>query len=305
MDIDIFFSDYIMANLMKIQGALMPAPEPTDEDTHDTGFPEKEKAKKSDEKLKREKAGRHIADEEIKEDPNESEDPEGEENIDGGDDEDINDTRSISAKSKSDVDNSPENQILKIDKNTPSKVDQRILVMFDKMTITLGEVVPLKVADDPEYEGIIDVERSEIPHVNILQLSLEGIEVEFNNGRQQNLNLIMNRLFIKDLQKIKKVVDGIEDGTKYMIPECYQMIMSNPEIEREFDEGSSYYTMTTKTFRTEDFKSIRDDEESVVARDHVANNMAQLKVSVKIAGPCTDVEFLFSNLRLIGKINAI
>lgn len=82
------------------------------------------------------------------------------------------------------------------------------------------------------------------------------------------------------------------------------MILSNPAIEKELDDGSSVYTLNTKTFRTEDFKSIRDDDQdSFIADDQNKNSIAQLKVQVKIAGPTTKVEFLFDNLRLIGKFN--
>jgi len=308
MDIDIFFSDYILANLMKIQTALMPPPPEKVEEImeplkkSEEMNAEKDEIQKNKNKLLRGKA-RRISKKENKEDGDEDLD-EGEENIEDDRNEDVNDTRSLSAKSKSDVDNSPENTIMKIDTSAPSKIDQKIIILFDRMTITLGEVVPFKVADLPEYEGIIDTHRSEVPHVNILEMAFEGMEIEFNNGKQQNLNLIMNRFYIKDLQKVRELKDGIEQDAKPLIPECFHMIMSNPEIEKEFDEGSSYYTMNTKQFKTEDFKSIRDDEESIVAQDHLANNLAQLKISVKMFGPCTDVDFLFSNLRLIGKASA-
>ncbi|CAI2359786.1 unnamed protein product [Moneuplotes crassus] len=298
MKIDIFASDYVLANLTKIQGALSPPPAQKVEEvvSPDTHPPKAKKKEKPGASLLR-KLVRNI-EEESKNDDDE-EDNEGEENIENEENDNINETRSISAKSKTEVDENPENKILKIDRNMKSKVDQRILIIFDKMTITLGEVVPLNVAHSSKYEGVIDVLRSDIPHVNILEMAFEGLEVEYNTGKQQALNLVMNRFYVKDLQKIRKIEDGIEQEAAPLIPECYQMVLSNPEIEKEFDDEASFYTMNSANLKTEDFKSLKADEESIIDMDQNVNSLAQLKVAVRMFGPCTDVDFLFSNLRLI------
>lgn len=189
---------------MKIQKALLPpAEEKKDEEKENEKEEEsKEFAKQGEEalgadgkkkffkKIVKQQNGRtfdHSDDEEKDEE-------EGEENFDVDEKLIANDVKSISAKSMTDVENNPENQLLKTEKPKSTKVDQRILILFDKMKITLGEVVSADDARTKKFEPIIDHERSEIPHVNILEMFFEGLEIEVNNGETQNINLIMNRL---------------------------------------------------------------------------------------------------------------
>jgi hypothetical protein len=76
------------------------------------------------------------------------------------------------------------------------------------------------------------------------------------------------------------------------------MILSNPDIEKEYDDGTSHYSLNTKTVRTDEFLSMRDLNDSVAENDNV-NHLNQLKLFVRMQNQTTDVEFMFSNLRLI------
>jgi len=82
--------------------------------------------------------------------------------------------------------------------------------------------------------------------------------------------------------------------------------LSNPDIEEEYDDSNSQYTSGTKTVRTEDFKSIADDdEESFGAVDHIRSPITQLKLVLKIEKETTNIEFMFSDLRLTGTITLL
>lgn len=169
------------------------------------------------------------------------------------------------------------------------------------MNITLGEVVTPAQCKTGKYDGIIDVHKSEIPHVNILMLQMEGLEIEYNGGRTQNLHLVMSRLYMKDLQKVQERRAG-ELVVRNLIPDCYQMILSNPDIEKEYDESSSHFSMNAKSVRTEDFLSMRDaDNESVTNAADTASSMSQLRLSLLMENQTTNVDFMFTNLRLVGK----
>ena len=174
------------------------------------------------------------------------------------------------------------------------------------MKITLGEVISQDQVNTRKYDGIIDTHKSEIPHSNILEIILEGIELEFNSGISQNLCLVMSRLYMKDLQKVQ-VTKNNEIIVSNLIPNCYQMILSNPDIEsKEYDEASSHFSMNAKSVRTEDFLSFRDVNESIaISEDNKKSNMSQLKLSLLIQNQTTNVDFLFANLRLISKFSII
>lgn len=312
-DIDIYFSDYIMANVLNIQNSLFPPPEPkedqekelTEEEKSQALEGEKDKRKvdnKISKKLNRHKRGRQF--EESEDDEAEIEEVnEGEEDIEAEESSEAGEVKSIDAKSKSDVENNPENKKENEDHNVSTKVDQRILILFDKMNITIGEVITKEQADSRKYDGIVDVNRSEIPHINILEMRLEGLEIEVNSGKALNLNLIMTRLYIKDLQKVQDIKNEMQIGTKYLIPACYQMVLSNPDIEKDFDDTASQFTLRTKSVATEDFRSAfgDEDEDSAVAIEGARNSVTQLRMAVKMINQSTDVEFYFSNLRLICK----
>ena len=135
----------------------------------------------------------------------------------------------------SDVESKPENKKEEDQQKKNDKVDFRFLVFFDRMNIVIGEVLSEQQIKSDEFDGIIDTHRSEIPHVNILEMNMEGLEIEFDQGQSMQVHLIMSRLYMKDLQKIKEEKDGMQIGTKSLIPSCYQMILSNPEIEKEYE----------------------------------------------------------------------
>lgn len=183
----------------------------------------------------------------------------------------------------------------------PPRIDQRVLMSFDKMRITIGEVATEQQVRDPSFQEILDTQRTEIPHINIMEMILEGLEIEYDSGSQTNLHLIMTRLYMKDLQKVQEIRKNLVVGSKTLIPPCYQMILSNPDIEKEYEDNSSHYSMNTKSMATEDFMSIRNDG-SFIEHPGTVNNQNQLRLYVKMEGQTTDVEFMFSNLRLIGKL---
>ena len=307
-DIDIYFSDYIAANLMKIQNALMPPPEePKEPKKRKKTQPEPDQNIKDEEdddgneeyksvKFENKPKGRTFeVDEEDKiEELPEQEvvDEDGEENASVGK------IKQIDIRSKSDVEEVQGPQRKNVNRGPP-KIDQRVLLVFDKMRITIGEVASEEQVKDSDYDHIIDTHRSEIPHMNILEMILEGLEIEYDSGTAMNLHLIMTRLYMKDLQKVPDVRKSLVIGAKNLIPPCYQMILSNPEFEKEIDDNSSHYTMITKSYRTDDFKSIRDEEEGSFVNPNSQNINNQLRLFVKIENQTTDVEFLFSNLRLV------
>ena len=188
-------------------------------------------------------------------------------------------------------------------KHKPTKVDQRILIFFDKMRVTMGEVVRQEKIDSGKYDGIIDTHKSEIPHINFVEMMIEGLELEYSSGSIQKLYMIMTRLYIKDLQKVQ-VIENNKAVVKNLIPEWYQMILSNPDIEQEFDDTSSHYSMNTKSVKTEDFlsiKDINDIESSVNSEEEVRDSLNQLKLSMIMQNQTSNVDFQFSNMRLICK----
>jgi len=327
-EIDIFFSDYIMANVLNIQKELLPPPPEEDkvEEINDEEEKDKEKQEIDVDTIQVEgkegtathkknmlkkmhgksKIRKFESDDDDVNDGDEEE--EGEENFEDDDNQDTQDLKNLDAKSLSDVENNPENQMMKKQKKSSEKVDQRILILFDKMKITLGEVLTNDQVKSHKYDGIIDSDRSDIPHVNILELFFEGLEIELNVGEIMNLNLIMNRMIMRDLQKIKDEDHENEDESniKSLIPPCFHNILSNPDIEEEYDDSNSQYTSGTKTVRTEDFKSIADDdEESFGAVDHIRSPITQLKLVLKIEKETTNIEFMFSDLRLTGTITLL
>lgn len=62
--------------------------------------------------------------------------------------------------------------------------------------------------------------------------------------------------------------------------------------------------MNTKSFRTDDFLSIKDfnNQSSENSEDQTTNNLSQLKLSMIMHGQTSNVDFLFSNMRLICKL---
>lgn len=316
-DIDIYFSDYIMANCLNIQNALFPpeevkAVEEGDDENQEDGQGDNDKEVKrnskkgsKNKKFKRHSKGRTFEISSEEEDGEGEDEEGGDENADGTEDENANigDIKNLDMKSISDVENHSENN-KEEDKEKADKVDIRALIFFDRMNIKIGEVVSKEQLRSGKYDDVIDTHRSEIPHVNILEMNMEGLEIEFDQGTSMKVNLIMSRLYMKDLQRVKDTKNGMDIGTKSLIPSCYQMILSNPEIEKEREDGSSHYSMNTRTVKTEDFKSIRgDDEESIIEANNndLRSSTNQLMLSLKIQGQTTSVEFIFSNLRLIGK----
>jgi len=125
----------------------------------------------------------------------------------------VGEIKSLDLKRKSDVEEAQGNKRQEKD-NRPPKIDQRVLLFFDKMRITIGEVATDKQKKDKNYEGIIDTYRSEIPHMNILEMILEGLEIEYDSGTAMNLHLIMSRLYMKDLQKVQENQKGLAINTK-------------------------------------------------------------------------------------------
>lgn len=105
---------------------------------------------------------------------------------------------------------------------------------------------------------------------------------------------------MRDLQKVSEEDDDNEFVSRSLIPSCFHNILCNPDIEQEYenDEGSMV-SLGLKTVRTEDFKSIVD-EESFAAVDKAKAPITQLKLIVKIEKQTTSVEFLFADLRLTG-----
>jgi hypothetical protein len=301
-----------MANLMKIQKELLPPAEEKKEDKEDYEEESKDFTKEVEnilgasgkekmfKKLIKQPKGRTFDNSDDDEKNKDEEDDEGEENFDVDEKLNANDVKSISAKSMTDVENNPENQLLKTEKPSSTKINQRILILFDRMKITLGEVVSDEDAKTQKFEAIIDHERSEIPHVNILEMFFEGLEIEVNNGETQNINLVMNRLLMRDLQKVSEEDEYNEFVSRSLIPSCFHNILCNPDIEQEYDDEGSMVSFGLKTVRTEDFKSIVN-EESFAAVDRVKTPIAQLKLIVKIDKQTTSVEFLFADLRLTGK----
>lgn len=217
-EIDIYFSDYVMANLMNIQKSLSPPPEPPKPVEQHDKF--EKTNKKMEEFMKKAKAQHkhkhrrfddsdddHSKQDEVKE---QSEDVQEESAT-------IQQVNNIANKSdlSSKIEQSAD--FTAINKTKPAKIDQRILLFFNKMTITLGEAVSQDQVKSGKYEGIIDTHKSEIPHANILEMALEGIELEFNNGTNQNLFMVMSRLYVKDLQKVQ-LIRGNELQVSSLIP---------------------------------------------------------------------------------------
>lgn len=228
-EIDIFFSDYVAANLMKIQNSVFPPVEPKEEverpsprkaskriveikDEEDEE--EVETGKTMFKKFTRRPQGRNFepddSDEKVEELPHE-EDQTDEENASVGE------IKSLDMKRKSDVEEAQGNLRKKVETGPP-RIDQRVLLFFDKMRITIGEFATNKQFKEKEYEGILDLERSEVPHMNILEMTLEGLEIEYDSGTAMNLHLIMSRLYMKDLQKIQEIRKGLVVGAKDLIP---------------------------------------------------------------------------------------
>ena len=230
-DIDIFFSDYIAANLIKIQNALMPPPEePKQPKKRKKAEPQLYQKIKDEEdegeeykaiKFKNKPKGRtsEIDKEDKIEELPEQEivDKDGEENASVGK------IKQIDIRSKSDVEELKGPERRNVNRGPP-KIDQTVLLLFDKMHITIGEVASEEQVKDSDYDHIIDTHRSEIPRVNILEMILEGLEIKYDSDTAMNLHLIMTRLYMKDLQKVPDVRKDLVIGAKSLIPPCYQII---------------------------------------------------------------------------------
>ena len=311
-DINVYFSDYIFANLKNIQNAMSPPPKEEEEIKL-----EKKKSLSSNNSLRKASKIEEIMKkayslhrkkirnfEESDEEQNNNDFDEGTENVE---EEDTNvwEVKQMQVKSKKDMEAKIESfRNDQLGKIKQTKVDQRILIFFDKMKITIGEVVRQEKLNLAKYSAIIDTHVSEIPHINFAEMMIEGLELEYNSGSVQKLYMIMTRLYIKDLQKIQ-VIQNNKSVVKSLIPECYQMILSNPDIEKEiWDDTSSHYSMNTKSFRTDDFLSIKDfnNQSSENSEDQTTNNLSQLKLSMIMHGQTSNVDFLFSNMRLICKL---
>ena len=250
-------------------------------------------------KLKKQKKQRKNNDFENS-DEEDDEEVDGEENVDADDNISASDTRSIDAKSKTELENNPQNS-QNNNQAASTKVDQRIVVMFDRMKITIGEMVTQQQLESGNYEELIADEPQLVPHMSILEMIIEGLEMEFNNGKVQNLNLVMNRLYMKDLQRINKIQDDMILGSDPLIPDCFQYFLSNPDIEKEYREQSELMRSESRSIRTEEFKSIvgGDDEESVAVMQGGSQNITQLKLALKMENQTTSVEFFFNNLRMV------
>ena len=102
-------------------------------------------------------------------------------------------------------------RLYKKDKNPKKKDDMRILIIFNRVNITVGELALSDRMKEEGYKQLIDVKRSKIPHINIFEFIIQNLEFELNQGVETYLNLTMKRLYIKDLQK------NIEVKYRYVI----------------------------------------------------------------------------------------
>jgi hypothetical protein len=100
--------------------------------------------------------------------------------------------------------------ILKKKRKKTEKVDIRAVLIFDELTIKIAEIADKKGLNEGKYEGLIDTGSDQIPHMDILQISLEKLEIEYTNvsiqegGKTnvyQNVSLVMDRIYIEDLQE--------------------------------------------------------------------------------------------------------
>lgn len=97
-------------------------------------------------------------------------------------------------------------RLYKKDKNPKKKDDIRILIIFNRVNITVGELALSERMKEDKYKKLIDVKRSKIPHINIFEFIIQSLEFELNQGVETLLNLKMKRMYIKDLQKDIEVI---------------------------------------------------------------------------------------------------
>lgn len=117
----------------------------------------------------------------------------------------IQEANNVNIRSKAEVEES-QLSIRKMHRDkedSKKKVDQKIIVEFHHMRIIVGESVP-KNTKNPVYRDNIPPERKNIPHIDILELILEDLDVRVDIIKQNmDVCVKMSRIYIQDLQKIK------------------------------------------------------------------------------------------------------
>lgn len=91
-------------------------------------------------------------------------------------------------------------------------VDLRFILVFNRLSLKLSEIADDKGLKDGKYEGLIDTDADEIPHMDILEISIERLIVEFDTVTKddkknkvhdtfQNLKVELESIKIEDLQE--------------------------------------------------------------------------------------------------------
>jgi len=85
-------------------------------------------------------------------------------------------------------------------------IDLKILIKFEKIQIVVGELEFNERVTDAVFGSIIKKGRRKIKHINIFELILTDLIFEMNQSVDSNdMDISIDRIFLKDLQKKKEV----------------------------------------------------------------------------------------------------
>ena len=203
------------------------------------------------------------------------------------------------------TDDAATERILRDTRNHQQNLDIRFALVFDKLGLTISEIANEEGFYRGDYEGIIDPNTDQIAHMEILEISLEGLNVfydsktNFENNKVkdivQNVKAEITRIKIEDLQKEQnKDSKGNwkRNGPKIrkVIPDCYSMILSNPDREGTWKDD------IVKAFSRSRHQNIKQFEVNM----QIINNNITEDVNQVMEG-----EFIFRTLRLVVTIPII